>query len=68
MKPGIHPNVQPTTFQCACGAKLETASVLGGVQSIEICSNCHPFFSGKEQKVVDAAGRIEKFKRRYQRS
>lgn len=68
MKTDIHPEFLPTKFTCACGSVLETTSTLGGERNVEICSSCHPFFSGKEQRMVDTTGRIEKFRRRYQRA
>jgi large subunit ribosomal protein L31 len=64
MQDKMHPESKPTEFICACGNHLKTVSTLGGERHIEICSMCHPFFTGKE-KLVDKAGRIEKFKRRY---
>ena len=63
MKDGIHPKYEPTTITCACGNVIETRSTAKDIK-VEICSNCHPFYSGK-QRYVDTAGRIEKFKRRY---
>jgi large subunit ribosomal protein L31 len=63
MKEGIHPDYKPAKIQCACGNLIETRSVAGDFH-VEICSNCHPFFTGK-QKIMDTAGRIEKFKNRY---
>ena len=63
MKEGIHPDYKPAKIQCACGNLIETRSVAGDFH-IEICSSCHPFFTGK-QKIMDTAGRIEKFKTRY---
>lgn len=63
MKAGIHPNYQPTTVLCACGNTLETRSTQPNIQ-VEICSACHPFFTGK-QKLVDTAGRVERFRQRY---
>ncbi|MDR1179617.1 MAG: 50S ribosomal protein L31 [Spirochaetales bacterium] len=63
MKPDIHPNYKPVKITCACGNVIETRST-GGDISVEICSQCHPFFTGK-QKLVDTAGRVERFKRRY---
>ena len=63
MKEGIHPEYKATKVVCACGAVIETRSVRGDFH-IEICSACHPFFTGK-QKIMDTAGRIEKFKTRY---
>ena len=64
MKKDIHPNYQPTTFVCACGSVMETRSSKGGTVQVDICSNCHPFFTGK-QKFVDVAGRIDRFKKKY---
>lgn len=63
MKNGIHPKYYKTTVRCACGNEFETGSTLEKI-NIEICSNCHPFFTGK-QKLVDSAGRIERFKQKY---
>ncbi len=63
MKQGIHPEYKPAKVICACGNVIETRSTRGDFH-IEICSNCHPFFTGK-QKVLDTAGRIERFKTRY---
>ena len=61
MKEGIHPDYQPTTIKCACGAVIETGSTKQNI-SVEICSNCHPFYTGK-QKLVDTGGRVEKFRK-----
>ncbi len=63
MKAKIHPNYNKTTITCACGAVIETGSTRKNLK-VEICSNCHPFFTGK-QKFVDAGGRVERFKRKY---
>jgi len=63
MKEGIHPDYKQAKVVCACGAVIETRSTRGDFH-IEICSNCHPFFTGK-QKILDTAGRIERFKTRY---
>jgi len=63
MKDGIHPNYALTTITCACGNVIETRSTARNIQ-VEICSACHPFFTGK-QKLVDTAGRIERFRRKY---
>ena len=63
MKPGIHPDYKPAKVVCACGNVIETRSTRGDFH-IEICANCHPFFTGK-QKIMDTAGRIERFKTRY---
>ena len=64
MKEGIHPKYnEKVKVTCACGNTFETGSTKGEIK-VEICSNCHPFFTGK-QKFVDSAGRIEKFQRKY---
>jgi len=63
MREGIHPEYKPAKVQCACGALIQTRSTRGDFH-IEICSSCHPFFTGK-QKIMDTAGRIERFKNRY---
>ena len=62
-KKGIHPVYKAVTISCACGNKVETYSTRPSF-SVEICSNCHPFYTGK-QKFVDAAGRIERFNKKY---
>ena len=62
-KKGIHPVYKASTVTCACGNKVETFSTRPSF-SVEICSNCHPFYTGK-QKFVDAAGRIERFNKKY---
>ena len=59
----IHPDYKPSTVSCACGANWETFSTRGTF-AVEICSNCHPFFTGK-QKLVDSGGRVERFNKRY---
>jgi large subunit ribosomal protein L31 len=66
MKPEIHPKYDEITVACACGNSFKTRSTLGEELHIEICSACHPFFTGK-QKLVDTAGRVDRFKRRYAR-
>ena len=63
MKKGIHPAYQETSFKCACGADMPTRS-LQEEYKIEICSSCHPFFTGK-QKLVDTAGRIDRFRKKF---
>ena len=63
MKQGIHPNYVPTTVSCACGNTFETSSTKKGIR-VEICSKCHPFFTGK-QKLVDTGGRVDRFKKRF---
>ncbi|MBI3755186.1 MAG: 50S ribosomal protein L31 [Deltaproteobacteria bacterium] len=65
MREGIHPKYESTAVQCACGSVVETKSTKKGLK-VEICSSCHPFFTGK-QKLVDTAGRVERFKKRYQK-
>jgi large subunit ribosomal protein L31 len=65
MKPGIHPEYQEITVHCACGEQWMTRSTKKELR-LEICSKCHPFFTGK-QKLIDTAGRVEKFNRRYKR-
>jgi large subunit ribosomal protein L31 len=61
MKKEIHPKYQTITFHCACGAKYSAGSTLKEDFQTEICSNCHPFFTGK-QKLIDASGRVDKFR------
>ena len=63
MKQGIHPNYKPTVVKCACGATIETCSTKEDLR-VDICSSCHPFFTGK-QKLVDTGGRVDRFKKRY---
>lgn len=63
MKEGIHPKYEMTTIKCACGNTIETRSTAKNI-AVEICSACHPFFTGK-QKLVDTAGRVERFRRKY---
>lgn len=63
MKKGIHPNYEAATIKCACGNVIETRSTVKNIE-VEICSACHPFFTGK-QKLVDTAGRIDRFNKRY---
>lgn len=65
MKAGIHPDYKQTVIKCACGAVIETGSTKENI-NVEICSSCHPFYTGK-QKLVDTGGRIEKFNKRYNR-
>ena len=67
MKDGIHPNYETCIIRCACGETVETKSTKGGELRVDICSKCHPFFTGK-QKFVDAGGRLDKFKRRLERA
>ena len=63
MKQGIHPEYKEVMVACACGETFRTRSTKGELR-LEICSKCHPFFTGK-QKLVDSAGRVERFQRRY---
>ncbi len=63
MKKDIHPKYDRAVFTCACGNKLETRST-GGDKRFDICSSCHPFYTGK-QKLVDSAGRVDKYRRKY---
>lgn len=65
MKPDIHPNYDDTAIKCACGNTIEVGSTKKEI-SVEICSQCHPFFTGK-QKLVDTAGRIERFRKKYEK-
>jgi large subunit ribosomal protein L31 len=63
MKKDIHPQYKEITATCACGSEFTTGSTLDAIK-VEICSACHPFFTGK-QKLVDTAGRVERFQRKY---
>jgi len=64
MKKDIHPKYEKTEVKCACGNIFETRSTSGGTVKVDICNACHPFFTGK-QKLVDTAGRVEKFRKKY---
>ncbi len=64
MKQGIHPDYQPMKVTCACGNSFEARSTLGRELHVEICSACHPFYTGK-QKIVDTAGRVGRFREKY---
>jgi len=64
MKEGIHPTFNSVRVVCTCGAIIETMSTLESL-TVEICSSCHPFFTGK-QKLMDTAGRVDRFKKKYQ--
>jgi len=66
MKPDIHPKYTKMVASCRCGATIETRSTLGRDMNIEVCSNCHPFYTGK-QKIVDTGGRVERFRKRFGR-
>ncbi len=63
MKAGLHPKYEMTTIKCACGNEIQTKSTVKNIE-VEICSKCHPFYTGK-QKLVDTAGRIERFNKKY---
>ncbi|OGW18882.1 MAG: 50S ribosomal protein L31 [Nitrospinae bacterium RIFCSPLOWO2_12_FULL_45_22] len=65
MKAGIHPEYFDTTIVCACGEAIQTRSTKKDYR-VEICSKCHPFFTGK-QKLIDSAGRVERFRKKYSR-
>ena len=65
MKPEIHPNYKVVTVQCACGETFQTGTTKKvDVIKVDICSKCHPYFTGK-QKLVDTGGRVDRFKKRY---
>jgi large subunit ribosomal protein L31 len=64
MKAETHPNYPEINITCSCGNKFKTRSTHGRDMSIEVCSQCHPFYTGK-QKILDTAGRVEKFKQKY---
>jgi large subunit ribosomal protein L31 len=64
MKAEIHPDYNEIDVNCSCGSTFKTRSTLGKPLHIEVCSQCHPFYTGK-QKIVDTAGRVEKFRQRY---
>lgn len=65
MKPDIHPKYQEVNVTCSCGNTFTTRSTYGNdTMSIDVCSQCHPFFTGK-QKIVDTAGQVDKFRKRY---
>ncbi len=65
MKAGIHPKYEEATVTCACGNAWTTRSTKATIH-VDVCSNCHPHFTG-EQRIVDTAGRVERFRRRYQK-
>jgi large subunit ribosomal protein L31 len=64
MKPDIHPAYKEITVTCSCGNSFKTGSTLGHDLQVEVCSSCHPFYTGK-QKIVDTAGRVDKFRKKY---
>lgn len=63
MKEGIHPDYKETTITCACGNVIKTHSTKENIR-VEICSKCHPFYTGK-QKLIDTGGRVDRFKKRF---
>ncbi|MGQ0833608.1 MAG: 50S ribosomal protein L31 [Gammaproteobacteria bacterium] len=64
MKASIHPEYKDITVTCTCGNTFKTGSTLGHDLQVEVCSNCHPFYTGK-QKIVDTAGRVDRFRKKY---
>jgi large subunit ribosomal protein L31 len=64
MKASTHPDYAEITVTCSCGNTFKTRSTLGHDLAVEVCSNCHPFYTGK-QKIVDTAGRVDKFRKKY---
>ena len=64
MKDAIHPKYKAINVTCSCGNTFETRSTLGQDLQIEVCSNCHPFYTGK-QKMVDTGGRVDRFRKKY---
>ena len=66
MKPDTHPDYSDIKVTCSCGNSFETKSTLGKELHVEICSACHPFYTG-QQKLMDTAGRVDKFRKRYNR-
>jgi large subunit ribosomal protein L31 len=64
MKAATHPDYKEITVSCTCGNTFKTGSTLGSDLQVEVCSNCHPFYTGK-QKMVDTAGRVDKFRKKY---
>ena len=66
MKEGIHPSYSDIKVVCSCGNEFTTRSTLGQDLQVEVCSSCHPFYTGK-QKILDTGGRVDKFRRRYGR-
>ncbi|HBE93211.1 MAG TPA: 50S ribosomal protein L31 [Gammaproteobacteria bacterium] len=66
MKEGIHPDYTALNVTCTCGNTFETRSTRGGDLNVEVCSQCHPFYTGK-QKIMDTAGRVSKFQEKYAR-
>ena len=66
MKEGIHPEYKKTVIKCVCGNAIETGSTQDNI-TVEICNKCHPFYTGN-QKILDSEGRVERFRKRYEKS
>lgn len=66
MKDNIHPKYEPASFTCSCGNVIETRATVKSTH-IDICNECHPFYTGK-QKLIDSAGRVERFRKRYEKT
>lgn len=64
MKPDIHPNYTTITATCSCGSSFQTRSTLGKDIHLDVCAQCHPFYTGK-QKMIDAGGRVDRFRKRF---
>lgn len=64
MKSGVHPDYETIKVVCSCGNTFETRSTLGHELTVEVCSSCHPFYTG-QQKIVDTGGRVDKFRKKY---
>ena len=64
MKESIHPEYKQITVNCSCGNSFQTRSTVGHDLNVEVCASCHPFYTGK-QKMVDTAGRVDKFRKKY---
>jgi large subunit ribosomal protein L31 len=64
MKQGIHPNYGKTTITCACGNVIETGSVKRDIK-VEVCSTCHPFYTGSKSRLIEKGGRVDRFKKKY---
>ncbi len=64
MKEGVHPKYTEITVTCTCGNTFQTRSTLGSNLEVEVCSNCHPFYTGK-QKILDSGGRVDRFRKKY---
>jgi len=67
MKADIHPKYEPIKVTCSCGNQFQTRSTLAADLDVEVCSQCHPFYTGK-QKIVDSGGRVDRFRKRYGRA